>query len=87
MVGLYPGQVISAEGYDVVATATVFEGGGPYSHVTVLNNNSSHYLVVLTTIACKDVVFIDSYKYHSDEDVREAYTLALHRMIAEAKEL
>lgn len=87
MKGLDAGQFISREGYDEVASATVFEGGGPYTRVIVLNNNSTHYLVCLEVMGAKcDVVFLESFKYIDDHDVLEVYGFALEHMIKVAKE-
>jgi hypothetical protein len=78
------GDIFSSSGYDVVAHANVLEGGGAprRGDVAILNNNSTHYLVVWRDsshdVECE---LVRSFKYESDEDLQAAYAAALALML------
>lgn len=74
--------MIQTEGYDVVATATVREGGGPYNEVAVLNNNSTHFFVVMRADnEALTAQLHHTLKYGGESEANLQYAVALQAMV------
>lgn len=77
-----PFDIINTDGYDIVATAGVYEGGGPYTDVIVLNNNSTTYIVAMRYMQSSRASVRSIWSYDSTmfSDLN-AYRSALRDMI------
>lgn len=79
-----PYDTISIQGYDLVASAQVSEGGTPYNEAIVLNNNSSVYIVAMRISDGVQASVRNVFPYNggSESSAISAYRLALHDMVA-----
>lgn len=79
-------DTIAIEGYDIVATAQVVEGGTPYDEAIVLNNNSNVYIVAMrsegspTHVSVRQILHYDT----TNRSLLNAYRNALRDMVNRA---
>lgn len=75
------GERFSIDGYDIVASAKVAEGG---EEVIVLSNNWDWFLVAFRASDANEAVLIASFNYGTDLSL--PYRNALHEMVRRAME-
>jgi hypothetical protein len=74
------------EGYDVVARAQFFEGGGPEGEVVLVSNNWGMYFLVSRVVGANEGTLRQTWECpgdpdDSDEALEMTYTDALETMI------